>query len=310
MNPLEQSIVRTLLYGDVFNFPMTVGEIHYYLIDIPASYADIRRTLEQPSAWLRGLIVQGQVGHLTCYAIAGHEAIFQERYQRETASQQLWGKACHYGAWLGYLPFVRMVGLTGALAVRNASSIDDDLDYILVVREGRVWLARLFAVMVVRLCKLWGVVLCPNYVLAANALAQDDHHLFMAHEITQMVPIVGHQWYHAMREVNAWTTAILPNADGAFYREPDRRPRYLRQWLKGLLEWLLGGRIGNWLEGWEMRRKIRKFQPQFTPTSEVQLDENQVKGHFISYGQTTLQRFQERLEAYNLLTNTITSAAD
>ncbi|MFN8450301.1 MAG: hypothetical protein U0521_17370 [Anaerolineae bacterium] len=39
------------------------------------------------------------------------------------------------------LPPVRMVALTGALVVRNASDNDDDLDYVLVTRRG-AWIAR------------------------------------------------------------------------------------------------------------------------------------------------------------------------
>lgn len=310
MNSLERAIIRTLLYGDVFSFPMTAAEIHYYLIEVQATAAEVQRTLAQPSPDLQQWLITRQVGSLTCYAIAGREAIFEARHQREIASQRLWEQARRYGVWLGYLPFVRMVALTGALAVRNASSTDDDLDYLLVVREGRVWLARLFAVMLVRLAKLWGVVLCPNYVLAENALTQDDRHLFMAHEITQMVPVVGQVWYHQMREANQWTAAVLPNAEGAFYQEPDQQPRLLGRWLKHSLEWLLGGHWGDALERWEMRRKIRKFQPQLSTASEVQLDEHQVKGHFISYGQATLERYHARLEAHSLLNDPTASAAD
>ncbi|MCB9436239.1 MAG: hypothetical protein H6673_04500 [Anaerolineales bacterium] len=310
MNALERAIVRTLFYGDVFSFPMTAAEIHYYLIEVRATAAEVQQTLAQPSPDLAQWLIREQVGSLTCYAIVGRGSIFEARRQREVASQHLWRQARRYGVWLGYLPFVQMVALTGALAVRNAGSTDDDLDYLLVVREGRVWLARLFAVMLVRLTKLWGVVLCPNYVLAENSLAQDERHLFMAHEITQMVPVVGHRWYHQMRDANQWTEVVLPNAQGVFYQEPDQQPRFLGRWLKHSLEWLFGGRWGDALERWEMQRKIRKFQPQLLTASEVQLDEHQVKGHFISYGQATLERYHARLEAHGLLNDPAASAAD
>lgn len=222
------------------------------------------------------------------------------RHQREVASASLWPKARRYAIWLGHLPFVRMVGLTGALAVRNASATDDDLDYLLVVRRGRVWLARLFAVILVRICRLWGVTLCPNYVLSEESLAEDNHGLFMAHEITQMIPLVGHHHYQKMRRANAWTASILPNASHPLYAEEDYRPRRLGCWLQRAGEFILSGPLGNTLENWEYRRKLRKFAPELEGSVEARLDEEQVKGHFMGYGEYTLQLFEERIERIGL----------
>lgn len=298
---LDQAILCTLLYGDVFSFPMTAEEIHYFLIGVTASRDEVRCALETPSDWLADHICAGEVADFTCYAVVERaEEIFAKRRERESASAMLWSKGVRYGRILGHLPFVRMVVMTGALAVRNAGSVQDDLDYMVVVQDGRVWLTRLFAVMLVRICRVWGVVICPNYVLAESALVQKRCDLFIAHEVTQMVPITGHDVYQQMRNVNEWVSEFLPNADGAFYQEMDRQPRRLGKWLKRFGEFILSGFVGNWLEGWEMRRKIRKFERHVSESSEVELDEQQVKGHFIDYGNLTLQRFHERLAQYEL----------
>ena len=300
-SPLDQAILCALLYGDVFSFPMTVKEIHYFLIGMAAKEDDVRNALESPSDWLEQYVVAGKVADFTCYAVAERaEDVFGQRGKREAASAILWDKGRQYGVILGHLPFVRMVAMTGALAVRNAGSVQDDLDYLVVAQDGRVWLARLFAVMLVRLCRLWGVVICPNFVLAESALLQKRRDLFIAHEVTQMVPFVGHEVYQQMRLENEWVSPFLPNAKGAMYDEPDGQPRRLGKWMQRLGELMLGGFVGNWLERWEMRRKIRKFERHGSTGGEVKLDEQQVKGHFIDYGNLTLQRFQERLEQYAL----------
>jgi hypothetical protein len=300
-SPLDQAILSTLLYGDVFSFPMTAEEVHYFLIGMVAEQDEVRCALESPSAWLGNTICAGEVADFICYAIVERaEEILAQRRIREAASATLWPKGRRYGVILGHLPFVRMVAMTGALSVRNAGGVRDDLDYLVVARDGRVWLARLFAVMLVRLCRLWDVVICPNYVLAESALSQKRRDLFIAHEVTQMVPFVGHNLYHQMRGENEWVQAFLPNANGAFYGESDGQPRFLGKWVKRLMELMLGGFVGNWLEGWEMRRKIRKFERRGSTGGEVKLDEQQVKGHFLDYGNLTLQRFHERLEQYGL----------
>ncbi|MBI5929467.1 MAG: hypothetical protein HY862_09170 [Chloroflexi bacterium] len=302
--PLDQAILMTLLYADVFSFPMTALEIHHFLIGRPASLEEIELALATPSAWLAQYIEVGTLNQQRVYAIIKSEsqnkAIFEKRQQRDLASTELWPKARRYGMLLGHMPFVRMVAITGALAVRNAGSPQDDLDYLLVVKHGRVWLARLGAVVMVKACKVLGVTLCPNYVLAETALAQDRLDLFMAHELTQMIPLTGQTVYQKMRLCNDWADVMLPNAQTPFYIEKDATPRRIGRWVQIVLELALSGPVGNWLEDWERRRKIRKFHNQATQSTDTVLDAEHVKGHFFDYGSRTLQRFQKSLETYDL----------
>lgn len=297
---LDIAIFQTLIYGSIFNFPMTAHEIHRYLIGEDCTLKALCAKLNAPSQWLAERIQESSTD-LRLYAPATCDpAIFENRRAREAASAQLWPKAMRWATWLGRLPFVRMVAMTGALSVRNASSPDDDLDYMLVVREGRVWLSRLLAVVLVRVARRWDVEICPNYVLSEAALHQERHDLFIAHELTQMVPLVGHDVYTAMRQQNPWVFPLLPNATGAPTQEEDRRPRRIGALLKNVAEMALGGWLGDRLERWEMRRKLQKFQGQLQNSADVELDETRVKGHFMDYGTLTLQRYHDALVAAGL----------
>lgn len=308
---LDVAILRTLIYADVFDFPMTPQEIHRYLIEHAATFDQVNAALQHPSPWLAQRIVGGKLYSDCLFALPGRaEKLFQQRQTREAASAQLWPRALRYGAWLGRLPFVRMVAMTGALSMRNAPHGDDDLDYILVVRDGRVWLARLLAVILVRLVRLRGPELCPNYVLSESSLAQENADLFMAHEVTQMVPVVGHDTYDKMRDANRWAAMFLPNADGAGFLETDQQPRRVGAVLKQMTEWMLSGPLGNWLERWEMRRKIRKLAPQTQTSIEMELDASRVKGHTMDYGQRTLARYLEGLRAAGLHDYSVTYGAE
>ena len=291
-----EAIFRTLLYGDIFSFPMTEAEIHHFLIEFSASRGDVQRTLDQ-SAWLAERIerVNGYC------AIRDRAETAQERHRRDTASQRLWPLARRCGILLAHLPFIRMVALTGALAMRNANDERDDIDYLLVTVAGRVWIARAFAVLVVRLARLLGIHLCPNYVLSETALVQSRQDLFMAHELAQMVPLAGLPIYDRMRAANDWSAALLPNAQEPFYYEPDRRPRRLGHALQWIGELLLSGPLGDALERWEQRRKMRKFSNETRkPGSAAQIDDQRVKGHFNDYGYPALDHYRERLANYTL----------
>src|SRR5688572_10172908 len=159
------AIVRTILYADVFNFPMTVRELHHFLIyDTPVSLSTVETTLASRTLSPVLEISDGYVVR------RGRGDLIPLRMAREQASEQLMPQALRYAVWLSRLPFVRLVALTGALAMRNAPDERDDLDYMLVTAPRRVWLARAFSILLVRVVKLRGIVLCPNYVLAESAL--------------------------------------------------------------------------------------------------------------------------------------------
>ena len=295
LSRIEEAILRTVIYADIFNFPLTRAELHHYLIaDSPVSQVQVEQTLES------SLFLQQELDIEDVYIVcSGRQELIPLRIQRDDASQGLWPLALDYGRALGRLPFVRMVSLTGALSMRNAAADDDDLDYILVTAPGRVWLARAFAIVLVRLAKRRGVIVCPNYILAESALAQSKHDLFVAHEVTQMVPIHGQALYEVMRAQNDWVSDFLPNANAPFYNEST--PAEKTSWLKKIGEFLLGGQIGDALEQWEYRRKLRRFAGEMlTPHSAAQLDDQHVKGHFKDHGHPVMQQYHERLRAYDL----------
>ncbi len=297
MDSIEAAILRTVLYADVFNFPMTVEEIHHFLIyDRPIRLEQVKQAIDT-SHWLSEMLEQ--IDRYVVYI--GRGDLIAVRTAREQASQHLWPLAVHYGNWLAHLPFVRMVALTGALAMRNAADDDDDLDYILVTTPGRVWIARAFAILLVRLARMQGKEICPNYVLAETSLEQEWRNIFMAHEIVQMVPLYGYSLYQRFRSANHWVEQELPNAEDTYYSEPERPLGWFWGRIKSAMEMILGGSVGNKIEHWEYQRKLQRFAPDMQkPHSSARLDETQIKGHFDDHGHPALQQYFQRLHDYGL----------
>jgi hypothetical protein len=292
---LEIAILKTLAYADVFDFPMKAAEIHHFLLGAQANLEAVQATLAD-SHWLGGHIEQIDGYHTLC----GRQHLVEIRKKRQAASADLWQQATRYGAFLGALPYMRMVALTGSLAMQNPQHNQDDIDFLLITREGRVWLGRLFAVAVVRLAKLRGIGLCPNYVLTENALQQDRQNIYVAHELAQMIPITGPMLYAKMRAENVWAEAILPNAAGPFWPIPSQDRNGVLRWVKHAVETLLNTPLGDALERWERQRKIRKFASENQQRGAAQLDAQQVKGHFQDHGARVLADYEARLLSLGL----------
>lgn len=291
--PAEAAILRTLLYADIFDYPLTPAEIHHYLIGYRAAPEAVQTALEA-SPWLAGRVTRIN-GY---FAVQDRARLGPLRDERRRYSAALWPAARRWAYRMGCLPFVRMVAVTGALAVDNAP-VGDDVDFLIVTAPGRVWLARAFAVVLVRAARLFGVGLCPNYVLSQSALAQDQHDLYIAHDLAQMAPLVGHAVYAELRAANPWAAAFLPHAQRPLRTEPELAPRGLLRALKQLGERFLAGRLGDALEAWERRRKTRKFAGAAqTAGAAARLDADHVKGHFNDHGWRVLKEFEERLGRY------------
>src|SRR5437879_4939692 len=177
---LERGIVQAVAYADVFDYPLTVDEIHRYLIGVPASRNTVRAALGTGRLTPDLLSRNGRY-----FTLAGREAVIETRRGRAQPAVDYWRRAVHYGHIIGSLPFVRMVAVTGALAMDNVA--DGDIDYLVVTEPGRLRLCRALIVGLVRTAALRGVELCPNYFLSERALVLDARNLFTAHAVAQMV---------------------------------------------------------------------------------------------------------------------------
>lgn len=287
---LADAIVEAVAYADVFDYPLTAQEIHRYLPRLATPGSQVKAILDD------GRLVPERLAHAQGYfMLPGRTAIVETRRRRAQAAAALWPKGIHYGHLIARLPFVRMVAVTGALAVDN-SHPDDDLDYLVVTERGRLWLCRALVIGLVRLARRRGDVICPNYFLSEHALELEAHDLYTAHELAQMVPLSGYPIYARMRALNRWVYGYLPNATGT-PREVTAPPP--ASWFpQSAAEALLRTPPGGWLERWEMRRKIRKLTTENAasiPIAEVDFGPDFCKGHFGGYGEKTLLALSDRL---------------
>ena len=291
-SPVEQAILRTVAYADVFEYPLKMDEIHRYLIGYPAEIGEVRDALESGCLAPDYMKRKGDF-----YLLRGREQVAATRIRRTGFARKLWPKAEHYGRMIARLPFVRMVAITGSLVMDNIEN-RTDIDYLVVAEPGRVWVCRAGIITLVRWAALKKVILCPNYILSANSLALTQQNLYTAHELAQMIPLSGMDIYERLRESNPWTEGYLPNAIGppGSIITKGEQPR---SWPVIAGERLLGLKPGDWLENWEMHRKIVKLQRLHPDKAESDFCPDWCKGHFENHGQKAMAAYQRRLNRFS-----------
>jgi hypothetical protein len=279
---MYDAILATVAYADVFDFAVTDAEVHRNLIGFASQPAQTRSALAD-------LLADGVLtrvgGHVV---LRRREDLVALRRDRDERARALWPSARAIGRILGSFPFVRMVAVTGSLAAGNPDP-GADLDYLIVVRPGRLWLARALAVGLVRVARFFGVEICPNYLLTTRHLRIEHHDLYTAHELLLAVPVAGAATYRQLRAQNLWAARWLPNR---FREQPAILPESA---LGGLLrragELGLGRRIGDCLEAREFRRKQGRLRARGEAAS---FTADACEGHFGRHRRRVLSAFEER----------------
>ena len=222
---IDRGVVEALAYADVFDWPLRAAEIHRYL-PVEATLGEVESALESgaPSSHL-----MERTGDLAM--LRDRHELAGVRQRRASHSAALWPRAISWARIVGRLPFVRMVAVTGSLAV-GAARERDDIDLFVVTADGRLWLTRAMTMAVVRGARLRGLRLCPNYLIAASAIDLRDRSLYAARELVQMVPVTGGEAYAELMAGNAWYRDYLPNAEPAGVNRGSRRNGRLRRLLE------------------------------------------------------------------------------
>ena len=286
---LENAILKTLAYSDIFEYPLTAEELHRFLV-VSAERYDV----EQCATKMKNIFLKDGYYYLT-----GRSEIVEFRKNREAASLKVFKRAMFYGRILGGLPFVRMVALTGSLAMLNLSK-NPDMDYMLVAKTGRLWTARAFAIVLGKIARLFGDTICPNLIVSEFALEWPLHDLYSAHELCQMIPIAGTDFYQRLFAANSWVKLFLPNMHPKTSGVFPLRGRCKTSEVWRVAELPLQGMLGNKFESWEMTRKIKKFSDQPGFGAETVFTADVCQGNFHHHRKSTRDIYQERLSTLGI----------
>ena len=196
---------KTLTYADIFDYPLTASELKRWLIgptgSDPAGKSPIG---SDPIVKTNGF-----------YHLPGRSKVVALRRRRQHFSQLKWPAAYRAAKILSFIPWVKLVAVTGALAMNNSDK-DDDIDLMIITSKDRLWLTRLLSfIFLFPLLRRGDQInnrLCLNLWLDESALALKLQNLYIAHEICQARPVFDRdQTYKKFIGANLWYKRFLPN---------------------------------------------------------------------------------------------------
>jgi nucleotide-binding universal stress UspA family protein len=235
--------------------------------------------------------------------LRGHEHLVDLRAERQRVSTKKLAHALRWARSLQGVPGVRFIGVTGSLSMHSATP-EDDIDLLIITARGRLWLTRALV-----LTMLWAMRVkraddgrpqhpnqaCANIFLSEDDLTLPDHNLFIAHEICQMLPLLGPDTYRRFLDANDWVRDFLPQWEAAASTWQDRRGLH---WLRHAVEATLGP-VGDLLELEAMRRQLTRIQGKHARghNPDVKLSPTQLRFHPRDISHTIVSHFEARWNA-------------
>lgn len=288
LDELSGAIYAAVAYRDVFDFPLTVDEIHRSLPLVECSIDDVKSTLANGDLVPDSIVTDGEF-----YALRGRESCFATRRQRKTKTLRLWPRAVKFGRLLATLPFVEMVAVSGSLAAENPGD-NADIDFFVLVRAGHLWRTRVLMRVLRRLDFSIGTrTFCPNSTRTTAALEIELQSLYTAQELVQLQPVYGYHVYQRMMLANGWAAGFLPNTRAAEGLAVECHP--YSPYLRSLLELLLDTAPGNAFERWFCKRKVAQFSAPGHVFSSYSAFGREQEGLNVAFANKVERLYRQRL---------------
>ncbi len=293
---LIQSIRSTLLYYDIFAYPLTCDEIFSFLGVNSITPDTIRERIDEE---IRSGRLHEHNGFVSIDSRI--QSLVERRLRMERYAQKHWRIARLMMHVIKRAPFVRSVIVTGTLS-KNISDSTQDIDYFIITIPGRLWIARTLLIAFKKVFLLNSrKFFCLNYFISTDDLEIPEKNIFTATEIAHAKVLYNEQLFHAFLAANGWMRSFFPNwAHGAIHSLPvNNRPSLVAR----ILEMPFRGSIGDTIDDKLMHVWERIWRKRYPHLSEekrnflFRVSKSSSKAHAPDFQTKILNAYTLRLNA-------------
>lgn len=247
---VENSILKVILYFDIFNYPVSLSEIRLFLDQYVQEY-DLVKALQV-------LLDEHYIFKLDeFYSAKNDYSLVQKRRICNHKAQDLLKIAYKISAFLYNFPYVRGIGISGSLS-KNVADEDADIDFFVITKSNRLWIARTIMHLFKKLTFLVGRQhwFCMNYFVDEDALQIEEKNIFTASELVTLLPICGNGSVKNFFEANDWVYTYYPNQ---FWRTSYLKNKKSSGWFKRGVEHVLNNRLGDRLDDFFLKLTTNRW---------------------------------------------------
>jgi hypothetical protein len=294
---IAASLMRTIIYFDVFLYPLNKQELFQYCDHKISDSAPVENALN----WL---CINGYLSQDSGFYYIGNDAFkVQRRLDGNKLAAERMKDARFYSKIVAAFPFVRAVCISGSLS-KNYMDSKSDIDYFIITVPGRLWLCRSLLVLFKKIFLLNSHKnFCINYAVDANHMAIEERSIYAATETLLLLPMFNQELYRNFLNTNKWSRDYYPNFT-AVYDIPEIKS----QFFKNALEWILSNKFGDLMERFFFRLTIGFWKRKFKNNEaglfhkSVHFSEGVSRHHPLQQHTYIMESYQKKIHAFEATT--------
>ena len=288
----ESSVLKILLYFDIFRHPLRLEEISSYSSFGKRGILKVQTILNDLKS--KGLLYEFEGYYMT----QNNEQSVKRRLNGEKYALSSIVKAKRYSALIARFPFVRGICLSGSISKLYMDK-EADIDYFIITSPERLWIARTFLVLFKKIFLLNSKkYFCVNYFVTEESLSIPNKNIFTATELAFLIPTYDYHSYNKLMLSNEWYRNYYPQFD---LRDKSHIIPESKYFFKPYLERLFSGKLGEKLDCFFFKKTLNhwknKFQHFDPETFDLRLrsKKNESKHHPLGYQERILHQFENNI---------------
>lgn len=270
---LKKSILQTLAYFDIFDHPLTQEELFRYLytgnINFKLDYVDFTKQLQNG---LSGIVEQSQ----GFYFLPGRKDVVSIRQSKVKLVEEKMKIAVKGIKKIARIPFVRAVFVCNTVGYGVVEE-DSDIDVFVVVKSGRLFIARALATLYLSLSGLRRTKnkiknkICLSFYTTDNNLNLEkiaiNQDIYLVYWLNNLIPVYDPDNFHQeIIQANNWTKKYLVNGLQGFstsYQWVVKNKKFFQS-IKNFFEKAWTGVYGDMVESQAKAIQLVKMKMNFT----------------------------------------------
>lgn len=252
MTEAKENILATLAYFDLFNYPLTSGEIFLFLKN--------KYELCDFEIALKCLVANQSIYQFSnFYSLKNDYSLIARRCKGNKKAADMIKTAGKVSDILIRFPYVRAIAISGSLS-KNYADENSDIDLFIITAKNRLWIARTLMHAFKKLTFLINKqdYFCMNYYIDEEQLEIVEKTLYTAIEVVTLIPLQGDTAIERFYAANAWTREYLPNKIMRISSAKPLKPSLFKRLFEKMMDNNAGNAIDNILMNITAGRWLKK----------------------------------------------------
>lgn len=306
VNKIEISILQTISYFDIFNFPLTSLEIYknLYIFSEKISFREFLDILEN------SLILKNEISNEAgFYFLKNRQNIISNRKDKYILAYKKYKLAIKYIKKLLYFPCFKSIIICNTLALENSNE-NSDIDLFIIAEKNKIWTARFISVMISKILNLRPKKynqknkICLSFYIDEENLniekVSKNHNIHFVYWVSQFVPIYNeNKIFEKFFEENSWIKKYLNNIfsfDTGYKRKIFITNKNL--FFRKIFKKFLTNNLEKYLKKIQIKKLNKEIKNKLNLNDDVFIDGNIIKLHTNDRREQYKKEFEDKIKKY------------